>query len=79
MNQPMPQLGAPDAELKNSPIIDEAEYDEHAAGPALELEEGACYFNGEAFPIGACILSGSEVLECSGRGVWVSKGEKPRG
>ena len=77
MNKPLPQLGAPDPELKNSPIIDEAEYDEHAGGADLELEEGVCYFNSEPFAIGACILSGSEVLECSGRGVWVSKGEKP--
>ncbi|HYL25072.1 MAG TPA: hypothetical protein VEV21_11825 [Burkholderiales bacterium] len=79
MNKPLPQLGAPDPELNNSPIIDDAEYDEHATGPDLEFEEGACYFNGQSFPIGACILSGSEVLECSGRGVWVSKGEKRPG
>jgi hypothetical protein len=74
--EPLPQLGAPDPELKNSPIIDESEYDEHAGSRDLELEEGACYFNGEAFAIDACVLSGSEVLQCSGRGVWVSKGEK---
>jgi hypothetical protein len=73
-----PQVGAPDPELKNSPIIDESEFDEHAASPDLELEEGACWFNGEAYPIGATVLSGSEVLECTERGVWLSKGERPR-
>jgi putative phosphoribosyl transferase len=72
----LPQLGAPDAELKNSPIVDEAEYDEHAASPDLEIEQGACYFNGEAFRIGQYVRSGSEVLLCNERGVWVRQGEK---
>lgn len=79
MNKPLPQLGAPDPERTTSPIIDDAELDEQAGSPDLELEEGVCYFNGESFPIGACILSGSEVLECSGRGVWVIRGEMPPG
>jgi len=74
----LPQVGAPDPELKNSPIIDASEYDEHAASPDLEIEEGFCTFNSVPYPIGACVLSGSEVLECSERGVWVSKGERPR-
>jgi len=73
-----PQVGAPDPELKNSPIIDASEFDEHAASPDLESEAGVCWFNAQAFPIGATVLSGSEVLECSDRGVWVSKGERPR-
>jgi hypothetical protein len=72
----LPQLGAPDPELKNSPIIDEAEYDEHEASPDLEIEQGVCYFNGEAFRIGQYVRSGSEVLLCSGRGVWIRQGEK---
>ena len=75
----LPQLGAPDAELKNSPIVDEAEYDEHAASPDLEIEQGACYFNGEAFRIGQYVRSGSEVLLCNERGVWVRQGEKRPG
>jgi hypothetical protein len=76
MTKPIPQVGAPDPELRNSPIIDEAEYDEHAGGRDLELEAGACYFNGERFAIGEYVLSGSEVLRCSERGVWVRQGEK---
>ena len=74
--EPLPQLGAPDPELKTSPIIDESEYDEHEASPDLEMEQGACYFNGEAFRIGEYVKSGSEVLRCSGRGVWVRQDEK---
>lgn len=72
----LPQLGAPDPERKNSPIIDESEYDEHEASPDQEIEEGVCYFNDEVFDIGASVQSGSEVLQCSERGVWVRKGEK---
>jgi hypothetical protein len=76
MNHRLPQVGAPDPELENSPIIDESEFDEQAASRDLELEEGACHFNGTAYPIGAYVQSGSELLQCSGRGVWVRKGER---
>jgi ribonuclease Z len=72
----LPQVGAPDPELKNSPIIDESEHDEHAGSPDLEIEEGVCYFNDEAFAIGDFVRSGSEVLQCAERGVWLRKGEK---
>ena len=75
MKRELPQVGAPDPELDTSPIIDESEYDEAAASPDLELEASACYFNGEAFPIGAYVQSGAELLECTGRGVWTRKGE----
>jgi len=40
------------------------------------MEEPVCYFNGEEFGIGEYVRSGSEVLQCSGRGVWMRKGEK---
>jgi hypothetical protein len=76
MKREIPQVGAPDPELDTSPIIDESEYDEAAGSPDLELEAPACVFNGEAFPIGAYVQSGSELLECTGRGVWLRKGER---
>ena len=76
MSHAATQVGAPDLELKNSPIIDESEFDEKGASPDLELEAGACYFNGEAFAIGTYVRSGSELLLCNERGVWVRKGEK---
>lgn len=80
MTKPLPQVGAPDPELKNSPIIDESEFDENAASPDLELEAPVCYFNAEAFAIGSVVQSGAEVLECTGRGVWLRRGEKrPQG
>jgi len=76
MKQPLSQVGAPDPELKTSPIIDESEYDETAASPNLELEAPACYFNAEPFALGAYVQSGSEVLQCTARGVWLRKGEQ---
>ena len=67
----VPQVGAPDPELKNSPIFDE----EEEISLDLELEAGACYFNNVAYPIGQYLRSGSELLRCEERGVWVRKGE----
>ena len=75
MNEPLAQGGAPDPELDNSPIIDEWEYDEQAASRDLEIEQGACYFNGEPYPIGTFVQSGSELLQCTAGGVWVRKPE----
>ena len=72
----LPQVGAPDPELKNSPIVDHSEYDDRDAMPDVELESGACYFNGKAFAIGDSVRCGSDVLECAPRGVWVRKGVK---
>jgi hypothetical protein len=68
----VPQLGAPDPELKNSPIIDENE----EPSLDLELETGVCDFNDVAYRLGQYVLSGSEVLRCTGRGVWVRSGER---
>jgi len=76
LKTPIAQVGAPDPELKTSPIIDESEYDEHAASPDLELEAPVCYFNEEAFQLGAYVQSGAEVLQCTEHGVWVRRGEK---
>lgn len=74
VKESMPQVGAPDLELKNSPIVDHSEFDDSDAMPDVELESGACCFNGQDFAIGALVRSGSDVLECAPRGVWVRKG-----
>jgi hypothetical protein len=67
----IPDVGAPDPELKTSPIL---ENDEEETLDD-ELEAGVCYFNGAAFPIGQYVRSGSEILHCVERGVWVRQGE----
>jgi hypothetical protein len=72
MNRDLPQVGAPDPELRTSPIFDE--YDEEVPAE-LDIETGVCYFNGEAYPIGDYVLSGSELLRCERRGVWIREGE----
>jgi hypothetical protein len=71
MKNPVPQVGAPDPEQNTSPILDE---DEELSLDS-ELETGLCRFNGNADPIGQYVRSGSELLHCEERGVWVRKGE----
>jgi hypothetical protein len=80
VKETMPQVGAPDPELKNSPIVDHSEYDDRDGLTDVETESAGCHFNGAAFDIGDTVLSGSDVLECAPRGVWVRKGVKrPKG
>jgi hypothetical protein len=67
-----PRVGAPDPELKNSPIFDSADWDEMSLD--LELETGVCYFNAESYAIGSYVCSGDELLRCEERGVWVREG-----
>jgi hypothetical protein len=73
MSDRVPQVGAPDPELRNSPIIDELE----EVPPDLEFESGVCYFNNVAYPVGQYVRCGSELLRCEEGGVWVRKGEMP--
>ncbi|HMA87943.1 MAG TPA: DUF1496 domain-containing protein [Burkholderiales bacterium] len=72
MPRNIPRVGSPDPERKNSPILDE---EDEEIDPELELETGVCYFNDVAYPLGSYVLSGSELLHCEERGVWVRKGE----
>jgi hypothetical protein len=71
MEDAMPNVGAPDPELRNSPILDDDEEESLDA----ELETASCYFNGVSYAIGDYVRSGDEVLRCAGRGVWVRQGE----
>ncbi|MGB2817051.1 MAG: hypothetical protein WBA53_00515 [Burkholderiaceae bacterium] len=66
-----PQVGAPDPEKRTSPILDEDE--ESDSSLDVDREAGVCYFNGQSFPIGSYVLSGSELLNCEEHGVWVRK------
>jgi hypothetical protein len=71
MTNHVPQVGAPDPELRTSPIFDE--YEDISLD--FELESGGCYFNNAVYPVGQYLRSGSELLHCEQRGVWVRKGE----
>ncbi len=72
MVQHIPQVGAPDPERRNSPILDEE--DEELA-TEIEVETGVCYFNDQEYPLGSYVRSGDELLRCEERGVWVRVGE----
>lgn len=77
MSRNPPQVGAPDPELKTSPILDDSEDD---LPDGLEVESGVCYFNNVPYPLGTYVLSGDELLRCEQRGVWVREGEmRPQG
>ena len=63
-------VGAPDPELKTSPILEE--YDEDAPVMVQEYDElPVCWYNGEAYASGAMVFSGDgSLLRCE-KGVWV--------
>lgn len=69
----IPQVGAPDPERRNSPILDD---EDEELPNELEVETGVCYFNDIAYALGSYVLSGNEVLHCEQRGVWVRTGEQ---
>jgi hypothetical protein len=63
-------VGAPDPELKTSPILEE--YDEEAPLMAQEFDElPVCWFNGEAYDSGTMLHSGDGSLLCCEKGVWI--------
>lgn len=62
-------LGAPIAELKNSPIINSLSDEQEMIETEIP-EERVCYFNGKSFEQGVHIKSGTIILQCD-RGVWV--------
>jgi len=70
MSHNIQQVGAPDPARNTSPIFDE---DEDELSLDLGLETGACYFNGERFVLGDYVLSGSELLHCEERGIFLFK------
>lgn len=63
------QVGAPDPELRNSPIIEPGE--EATELPDIdEPRSASCYFNGEAFSSDSEVLSGETRLRCM-QGSWI--------
>lgn len=66
------QVGAPDPDLRNSPIIEDTDYDYVEQGQQLP-EAPVCYFNGSTFHDGEYVCSGNELLKCM-RGSWTRMG-----
>lgn len=68
------QVGAPDPERRSSPILDPSEGEELSLH--RDFESDACYFNDRRFAIGDYVRSGSELLHCAERGVWLKVREE---
>ncbi|QBQ54548.1 DUF1496 domain-containing protein [Nitrosococcus wardiae] len=68
----VPNVGAPDPELKNSPIA--LESDEETEVLRLEVPgEPVCYFNNQSYKNGTHVCSSGVLLRCD-YGVWVRVG-----
>lgn len=65
---PTINVGAPDPELKNSPILEPIAQEEP---PPVVDESGfvGCYFNDERFDHGAYVQSSGQLLRCE-HGIW---------
>ena len=68
----IPQVGAQDPDLENSPIADEEDEDTDVLRQQVPGEP-VCYFNGSSYPHGAFVQSGSQLLKCS-YGIWIDEG-----
>jgi len=74
-SQHPPQVGAPDPERRTSPILGR-ETDTGELSFDAELETGACLFNDQRYALGDYVRSGSELLHCTDRGVWLKVREE---
>ena len=69
---PATQVGAPDPESRNSPIVEEL--DEEFEVLAQESEDlPFCWFNGVSYQDQRYVCSGDELLRCE-RGSWIRMG-----
>ena len=67
------QVGAPDPEQRNSPILDESADNDQTSDDLDSLELASCYFNDTVFGNGSEVCSGDELLRCE-RGKWLRIG-----
>lgn len=68
----IPDVGAQDPELRNSPVAWEADEDTDALREEIPGDP-VCYFNNEAFDHDAFVRSGTVLLRCD-RGIWLPDG-----
>jgi hypothetical protein len=66
------QLGAPDPELKNSPIVWETDEETESLRESVPGDP-VCYFNDLPYSHGTIISSGTALLRCD-YGLWVPAG-----
>lgn len=65
-------VGAPDPELQNSPIVEEGDEDLETIKQEVPGEP-VCYFNGKSYSNDTYVKSGSVLLRCD-YGVWMAAG-----
>ena len=68
----LPRVGAPDPEMKTSPIFDDVGKEDLSLDQELEI--GCCYFNNETFKLSDYVCSGNELLRCEEKGIWIREG-----
>lgn len=68
----VPDVGAPDPELRNSPIAEETD-EEFEALKQEEPGEPVCFFNNKSYAHGSHICSGDTLLRCD-YGIWLQIG-----
>ena len=68
----IPQVGAQDPELPNSPIAEEEDEDTDVVRQQVPGEP-VCFYNGTSYAHGTFVQSGTQLLKCS-YGVWVESG-----
>lgn len=72
----LPEVGALDPELRNSPVAQEFDEDVDTLRQQMPGEP-VCYFNGRSFAHGRYVSSGGQVLHCH-YGVWIDAGSADR-
>jgi hypothetical protein len=73
----IPQVGAQDPQLKNSPIAEEEDEDTDVVRQQVPGEP-VCYFNAKAYENGSYVASGPQLLRCT-YGIWVDSGSSDPG
>ncbi|HWS03288.1 MAG TPA: hypothetical protein VN448_07790 [Gammaproteobacteria bacterium] len=68
----VPQVGAPDPELNNSPFAEETD-EEYEVLRREVPGEPVCYFNNQSYRHDSYVCSGSTLMRCD-YGIWVRMG-----
>ena len=68
----IPDLGAQDPELKNSPVVTDLDEETDVRREAVP-ETAVCYFNSAPYAHSTTVKSGTSLLRCE-HGLWVPAG-----
>jgi hypothetical protein len=71
----VPQVGAPDPERRNSPLLGDLKESFELVREQVGDEAPGCYFNDVLYADGRHVLVGQTYLRCE-RGIWVEAGSR---